>query len=712
MVDYVVVAMALLSIAIVLLATDDREPATWLPPAVLFSSALLARWLTTHHWNLAASVLSAGLLLLVVVTTSTYPSVYAGGIVAIALLVIGVILSRQYTIAISLLLTALIIVPVDLPLFHLPEELRPGLAIIAWVSTVVAWLICQPILVALRWSWRSYVDAEEKTSALRLQQGKLNQALKGLDDACYQLERANEDLALARKAAEEARRAKAEFATTISHELRTPLNLIVSLSELLVLDFEKNREARSWAELREDLETIYLNACQIVNLIDDVLDLSQVDAHRMALEKEPIALPEIVAQVVAMVDSLFRRKGLSLQISLPRDLPRVTADAYRVRQVLINLLNNAARFTNRGGATLSASFDDREVTISVRDTGVGIPARDLPHVFQEFRQVGDAIGHRYGGSGFGLYICKRLVELHGGTIVARSEEGEGTTFTFTLPLLLENVISTPAPLRWDQLTQATLEGPLTVAVVGKAPIVRVFQRYLDDYRVVPVADNGDGPHELKRHAPSALILAEPRASPDAWEAVHGRETSIPVIRCPFYQVQAGLTDEIAGYLSKPVTRDRLTAAIRRLGRGVRRIAVIDDDVTFARLVARMIRSTSSRYQVATFHDAAAALDAMRLDPPDAVLLDVLMPGLDGHAVLREMKSDATLRAIPTIVLSAFQSGDERVLAGDLTLGRRDGMSVGEAMRLVKAGLDLLLLQSTPTTEPIRALPRASAASPV
>ncbi len=718
MFDLVSLLVGGLALLLLLLATDSYRPRTWLPALTLLGGVVAAGIANQRHRGLGSFLLSASLLLTTILASAVYPEVDVGGGLALAIMVIGVMLGPRYPVGIALALSGIAgLATLDSvqalaarsTLADAVDGVSLALATIAWGSAGVTWLITRPIRVALTWSWQAYVEAEARTHDLQLRQGELNQALRQLDDACYRLERANDELARARRAAEEARRLKAEFAATISHELRTPLNLIVGLSEMIVLGGARAADPTGWAEYRDDVEIIYRNACQIANLIDDVLDLSQIDAHRLALEKQEVRLIDLVGEVVAMVDSLFRRKGIELVVDVPADLPLLWIDPNRIRQVLINLLNNAARFTNEGGVTVQAWRQGSEVIVSVADTGIGIPAHDLPRVFQEFRQVGAALSHRYGGSGFGLYISKRFVELHGGTMSVESEEGVGTTFRFTLPLTPQ-VVSDVAPVGWDRLARTALAREITVGVLGSPRAVRVFQRYLDGYRVVDLSRAN--PAELRQCPPHAIVRAEPEPNGPARLPRLRPERSVPAavdllvlptISCPLVELRP-LVDEppVVDYLVKPVSRDRLAAAIQRLGRPAQRVLVVDDDPDMARLIAQMVRGTGRRRRVSVVYDGAEALQALREKLPDVLLLDLLMPGVDGHAVLQEMRADERLRAIPTIVVSAPAQRDDGIRVGPVVVGRAGELSVGQAMQLVKAGLDLLFPAERPAPETDRA----------
>ncbi|MCX7670008.1 MAG: ATP-binding protein, partial [Anaerolineae bacterium] len=241
-----------------------------------------------------------------------------------------------------------------------------------------------------------------------------------------------------KRLAEEANRLKSRFLSAVSHELRTPLNVIAGISNMLLR--ENGQAALSQpAGLRDDLETIYISAQHLDALIRDVLDLASYDMGRLRLSCESLDLREVIEAVAVIGSKLARDKGLAWRVELPAELPRVWGDRTRLRQVLLNLIGNAVKFTATGQITLAAAVENGQVRVSVSDTGLGIPPHEQEAIFDEFRQSERTAARGYGGLGLGLAICKRLVELHGGRIAVRSsgEEGEGSTFSFSLPIMAQ-----------------------------------------------------------------------------------------------------------------------------------------------------------------------------------------------------------------------------------------------------------------------------------
>ncbi len=675
-----------LAIGLLFLAAVDaetRRPGLWLVVGGLLLTAVAGQ---AWRWSLplASGLVVLGLGLSVVAGTVVYPGSQALYALPLVVGVTGALF--------GLLPTCLVAALGSLGVLLLAQDGRgwveaPGMVVgLLWAAAVITWLVTRPTRIALDWAWQHYRLAQQRTEELRQRQGELGRLAKSLDEACARLEAMNWELERARRAAEEARRLKAEFAAAVSHELRTPLNLIIGFAEMMMHAPQAYGGTGLPEPYRQDLEAIYRNACHLSRLIDDVLDLSQIEAHRLALERRVVSLRQIVDEAVATVATLYERLGLWLQVDLSPDLPLLFVDPNRIRQILINLLNNAARFTERGGVTIRATSDGREVVVAVSDTGTGIAPEDLPYVFQEFYQAGPP-GRRRGGSGLGLAICKRFAEMHGGYMWAESQVGQGSTFYLALPLCgnvaTEPLVRTPAP-------RPTTER--TVVVLAREPeAARVFQRYLDGYTVVWAGSERD----LRRLAASrpvqAVVITEPEAQrePPAW-AGDPRLREIPVFHCPLSTPQH-LARELGvqAYLVKPVNPERLTTVLRRLGRRRREILIVEDDPEMARLLTEILTTTWRRVRVRTAADGAEALRLLRERWPDLLLLDLLMPGMSGYEVLRTLRADPALRDLPVVVLTARGAEETPVRAQVLSLSCARGLTVAEMVACLRHSLEAL-----------------------
>ena len=350
-----------------------------------------------------------------------------------------------------------------LALLLLPGTLLPvspllrAVALIGiWCAAGTTWLILHPLLAAIQWAWSSYERGRASLEQARDVQVLLHETLEDLAAANVQLTRLNQVAGALRQIAEEERRAKEQFVANVSHELRTPLNMIVGFCEMITESPETYGQEIPPA-LLADLAVVLRNGQHLSDLIDDVLDLSQIEAGQMALTKERVSMAEIIGSAILAVHPLFASKELYLRTEVPADLPPVFCDRIRVREVVLNLLSNAGRFTEQGGATVRVWQQGSDVVVSVADTGPGIADQDQERLFRPFQQQDGTIRRRYGGTGLGLSISKSLVELHGGKMWMESQAGSGTTLFVRLPIGLSRFeASERTAARWPWLMAASI----------------------------------------------------------------------------------------------------------------------------------------------------------------------------------------------------------------------------------------------------------------
>ena len=683
--------------------TDADRGETWVGVGILALVIAAVYLLEPAGLSGASIVLVAGLGAYATNLLLRHPDGFAPYVLPLVVVIAGAVLRIRFCAAAAALASAVLLWAYAQGAPGLSRTDLVGALILTWASAFVAWLSARPVHIALEWSWSSYRTMLLKVEELRDRQGVLNAALRQLDEACYRLEQANTRLARARLAADEARRLKTEFATSLSHELRAPLNLIIGFSEMIVTSPESYGGERLPDPYRGDVEAIYRNACHLSSLIDDVLDLSQIDADQMAFHREDISVAQVVAEAVGMTAGLFEDKGIAVQVDLPPSLPTLYVDRTRIRQILMNLLKNAARFTDEGSVRVAAAADDGGVAISVTDTGLGIPPDELPLVFQEFRQLASAGSRRIGGSGLGLAISRKFARMHGGDVTVRSQVGSGSTFALTLPLARNSVASGAASPSgtWVRLPTSVDPGHRVVAVLGDdESAVKVFQRHLDGYRVVHVASPAQACEVASQTTLDAVVVVEEvPGRPERLAAqVRASVPDVPVVSCTLRGWQTIRRElGVAGYLLKPVTRQGLQKALRQLGRSARRYLVVDDDPEIVRLLAQMVRSLSSRHEAWTATSAAEALEVLAEVRPDAILLDLLMPGTDGYALLSALRADARFAGIPVVVVTGKGRESERIVAESFSVSQAGGLPVRDVMRCLRGSLDAL--RAPPGTVP-------------
>ena len=575
-----------------------------------------------------------------------------------------------------------------------------------WLTAAVAWLSHRNLVTAVEWGWSSYRQARVATEQARQDRGQMARTAKALDEAYRRLERFTVRLAQAREMAEEARRAKQLFVANVSHELRTPLNIIIGFSEILALSPESYGARAVPRQLMGDINRIYRSARHLRGLIDDVLDLSRIDARQMPLLTERVSLSEVVADVVDMMESLITQKGLELALDVPSNLPSIYLDGLRIRQVLLNLVNNAIRFTDTGKITVSAQARDEEIRVTVADTGTGIAPNEIDGIFEEFQQAETPPSRGQGGVGLGLALSRRFVQLHGGRMWVESELGEGSTFHFTLP-------AAPASRPSTQLTGPSLYiSPHTKDRVGRTVLVNtvdplvvdLLKRNIQGYKVVGVSDDTLA-EAVGVYLPHAILMTE--ASPPHDESRGGQPNELqkaasyaPIIACALPDSRhLGQSLGVDDYLVKPVTRERLLRLLEGYGDAIKRILIVDDDVQFAELMARTVRGAPRPYDVDIACGGQEGWERACEFAPDLVFLDLIMQDIGGLSVLELMRTEDRLKGAHVVIITAHDAPNVDgyfVPTGDIRVRTADGLTVGERLTCVQAILDALPL---PTLEP-------------
>lgn len=563
---------------------------------------------------------------------------------------------------------------------------------------------------ALYWFRERAMAAQHNEQELRERQGQLNRTLKALDEACRRLEYLNYDLARAREAAEEARLNKQRFATSVSHELRTPLNVIVAFSETMYLSPESYGGVPLPADYRGDVREIYRSSKHLLYLIDDVLDMSQIEAGRMRIDLETVELRTVIAETLDMIRPLVKEGQIALRAEVQEDLPAVSVDRARVQQVLLNLLNNARRFTEHGSITVQATLEAEQVRVTVADTGIGIPPDEHQNVFKEFHQVEGPLSRRQNGSGLGLAISKRFVEMQGGRIWVESKgvPGHGSRFHFTLPVA--GIERTKVSVsRRNKSSRSPMGRGRALLVLGQdSSIVQMLERGLEEYRVVLVEDPSAVPELASElHAQAVVLnLAQRGQAGQQVRELRQRlgQSSLPIILCPLVgERQVGEALGVEDYLIKPITREALAALLNRVGENVRRILVVDDDPQMTRILSRLIQATGRKVEVIRAYDGREGLREMQSQRPDLVLLDLVMPEMDGYDLLARMQGDAELRDIPVAVITAQvrTPDEERRLGGKMMcISAGSGFTNAKVLTYLRAFLNAASVPSSPqcTTE--------------
>ena len=687
----------------------------YLPSAlILLAGSAAAPWLRNAHYRAATYMPIVTLLGAITCLQWLMPGSPAPYYFPVAIVVSSLLISslRMFGVAAIASLACLMVSRWHGVSWFDPQQIVTPIFLI-YLTALGAWLGSRQVNMALGWMHNSYRRAAALVNELRDERMSLARALKMLEEAYVRIEKMNYALIEARSMAEEARRLKAEFAANVSHELRTPLNIIIGFSETMANAPETYPDV-SWSPvLRGDIEQIYQNARHLSSLIDDILDLSALDVHRLGLTVEEAGIEEVIEEAIAVMRDLYRAKNLYLTVQADPDLPHLRIDSTRIRQVLINLLTNASRFTSVGGVTITARRVEQEIQVAVADTGVGIAQQDVHRVFEDFGQVDGSTSRKYEGTGLGVPISKRLVELHGGRMWLTSQPGRGTTFYFTVPTLLQpqtdmGQFGTNAPAYATAYRKAML-------VVEPDPLLlRIVRRHLSGYDVIAVPDRADLPALIDHHQPIALVIDQPgedNAPLQTWVTDTPRDLPLITVSLPG-SLRVAQTLGIQNYLIKPVLREQLLDAMASLGRPVHDVLIVDDDPQLVELIGRMLQSAGEAYHPLEAFGGAEALERLRREPVDLVLLDLIMPEISGLMVLQAMKADPALAGIPAIVISA-QYPETVSSEGGLfvKLVRPQNASINETLNCLQALMGALPLRGLPPVEGAPASPAIPGGQP-
>ncbi|MHB8646972.1 MAG: response regulator [Thermomicrobiales bacterium] len=481
-----------------------------------------------------------------------------------------------------------------------------------------------------------------------------------------EIETKNQDL-------ERADQMKSEFLANMSHELRTPLNAIIGFSELLQEQFYGPLNT----EQDEYLTNIRTAGEHLLGLINDILDLSKIEAGRMELDLEALDLPHILASSITIIKEKAHNHGVRVSVETG-DTGTIAADARKLKQIIFNLLSNAVKFTPSGGSVnLTAHTDGAMVEIAVADTGAGISAEDQQKLFREFTQVDGSLSRRHEGTGLGLALTKRLVELHGGTIGVQSALGEGSTFTVRMPItsaecrVLSAEEDSPGPQSSVLSPQSFRAMPRILVIEDDDPTAELIAAYLESagYETARARNGEEGLAMAREIQPDGITLDVMMPVMDGWtflqESSSDAELShIPVIVLSLANdLKHGYTLGASAVLGKPIRRDELFAALAKVnllptGNGGARVLVVDDDPKAVDLVSDYLASFG--HQVRKAYGGAHGIAIADDEHPDLIILDLMMPEVNGFMVVDKLRESPRTSDIPIIILTAkIVSAEER-----------------------------------------------------
>lgn len=505
-------------------------------------------------------------------------------------------------------------------------------------------------------------ELQQKGEELTLQNEELRSQTDELRAQQRELEEKNLEI-------KRANQAKSEFLANMSHELRTPLNSIIGFSEVLGdLSFGDLNEKQ-----KKYVHNIHTSGKQLLQLINDILDLSKVEAGKMGLRYEEFSISEILSGVKTMVKTEVDKKNLSFDMEIDKHLTTINADKQKFGQIMINLLSNAVKFTPKDGKIkVSAKWINGSVQISVADTGIGIKPEDQERIFSKFQQIDNKTAREYAGTGLGLALTKKFVGMHGGKIWLESEFGKGSTFTFTIPLKPESGTFYKEATS-SEAVEKSGKFPLILVVEDDPQSSELLKTYLtqEGYTVATAFNGKDAVAKAKELKPMAITLDIILPGKNGWKVLAelkemSETKDIPVIIVSITEErELGFSLGAIDYLIKPINREELIRTLKRHGLTVRpegspvHILVIDDEPKTVELVSAVLESEG--YCVRKAYGGQEGIDLATSQEHDLIILDLMMPKVDGFDVVEELKRHARSKDVPIIISTAKDLTEEDFL---------------------------------------------------
>jgi len=470
------------------------------------------------------------------------------------------------------------------------------------------------------------------------------------------------ELAEARDQAEEANRTKSAFLANMSHELRTPMNAIIGYSEMLTEEMQDLGQE----EFIPDLKKIHTAGKHLLGLINDVLDLSKIEAGKMTVYCETIDVAAMVREVESTVLPLVKKNDNCLDVELPSDAGAMHSDLTKIRQTLFNLLSNASKFTEKGKLRLVVTRTMENgadwLRFAVSDSGIGMSPEQMGRLFKAFSQADASTTRKFGGTGLGLAISREFCQLLGGDITVESAPGEGSTFTVALPASAPQEESVaPVPASKVSAEVAEVSGRPSLVVIDDDPaVLELMSRFLtkEGFHVHTASNGRDGLELAKTTHPVAITTDVMMPGMDGWSVITALKSDPTTEHIPIILVtitdsrEMGVALGVFDYLAKPVDWTRLRGILDRLDLGAhgRTVLIVEDDESARDQLERTM--VKQGWKVLTAGDGLAALDAVRETEPSLVLLDLMMPRMDGFEFLDHFRRDPRFILTPVIVVTA------------------------------------------------------------